>query len=93
MGVLIIGSTYAHDPSKHTSKSEKPKCETMKNMDYSEMDMNDPVMQAIIKKCQPVQYDQGQDDQHKDHQNNAGVENKHQNELDHKKQDDDYGHH
>ena len=30
---------------------EKPDCSAMKDMDHSKMDMNDPVMQAMMKKC------------------------------------------
>ena len=31
--------------------AEKPKCEAMKNMDHSKMDMNDPITQAMMKQC------------------------------------------
>ncbi|MFC6633100.1 hypothetical protein [Microbulbifer taiwanensis] len=44
-------ATQAHDPSLHKNKGEKPKCEAMENMDHSKMDPNDPVMQAMMKKC------------------------------------------
>jgi len=64
MGMLVIGSAYAHDPSEHTGKAEKPKCEAMENMDRSKMDMNDPVMQAMMKKCKAAHDDDGQGDQH-----------------------------
>ena len=46
-----IASVHAHDPSEHTAKREKPKCEAMKNMDHSKMDANDPIMMAMMKKC------------------------------------------
>lgn len=48
---FAISSAQAHDPSEHTTKTEKPKCEAMKNMDRSKMDMKDPVMLALMKKC------------------------------------------
>lgn len=48
---FAISSAQAHDPSEHTMKKEKPKCEAMKNMDHSKMDMKDPVMMAMMKKC------------------------------------------
>ena len=46
-----MASAQAHDPSEHMKKGEKPKCESMKNMDHSKMDANDPIMMAMIKKC------------------------------------------
>lgn len=48
---FAMSSAQAHDPSEHTTKTEKPKCEAMKNMDHSKMDMKDPVMMAMMKKC------------------------------------------
>ena len=48
---FAMSSALAHDPALHTKKAEKPKCEAMKNMDHSKMDMNDPVMMAMMKKC------------------------------------------
>jgi len=44
-------SALAHDPSMHKEKAEKPDCAAMKNMDHSKMDADDPVMQAMMKKC------------------------------------------
>ena len=41
----------AHDPSKHAAQGEMPKCAAMSEMDHSKMDMNDPVMQAMMQKC------------------------------------------
>lgn len=48
---FFMVTAQAHDPSEHTAKKEKPKCEAMKNMDHSKMDANDPVMMAMMKKC------------------------------------------
>lgn len=48
---FAMSSAQAHDPSEHTTKTEKPKCEAMKNMDHSKMEMKDPVMMAMMKKC------------------------------------------
>lgn len=48
---FFIAAAQAHDPSEHTAKMEKPKCEAMKNMDHSKMDANDPIMMAMMKKC------------------------------------------
>ncbi|MBL4765719.1 MAG: hypothetical protein JKX67_10660 [Colwellia sp.] len=38
----------AHDPSMHVKKAEKANCS---KMDHSNMDMNDPVAIAMMKKC------------------------------------------
>ena len=44
-------SAQAHDPKEHMKNAEKPDCAAMENMDHSKMDMNDPVMQAMMKQC------------------------------------------
>ncbi len=44
-------TTQAHDPKENMEKSEKPRCAALKNMDGTNMDTNDPVMQAMMKKC------------------------------------------
>jgi len=90
MGMLVIGSAYAHDPSEHTGKAEKPKCEAMENMDQSKMDMNDPVMLAMMKKCKAAHGDDGQSEHHQSSSDDA---NAHQNELENKTLADDHGQH
>lgn len=50
-GLLMIAPAFAHDPAEHAKAGEAPDCESMKTMDHSKMDMNDPVMQAMMKKC------------------------------------------
>jgi hypothetical protein len=44
----------AHDPKLHMKNAEKPKCEMMEKMkaEGKKMDPNDPVMIAMMKKCQ-----------------------------------------
>ena len=50
--ITALGSVaQAHDPKEHMKDAEKPNCKAMKDMDHSKMDMNDPVMQAMMKKC------------------------------------------
>ncbi|MGL6162200.1 hypothetical protein [Microbulbifer sp.] len=44
-------SAQAHDPSQHKDKAEKPQCAALKDMDMEKMDKQDPVTQALIKKC------------------------------------------
>lgn len=55
-GALLATAFYAlpslaHDPKEHEAQSHKPDCSAVKNMDASKMDMNDPVMMALRKKC------------------------------------------
>lgn len=45
-------TALAHDPSQHKANdAAPPDCAKMKDMDMSEMDMNDPVMKAMHAKC------------------------------------------
>lgn len=56
---LVLGASVplaiAHDPAEHAkeaaAKNAPPDCAAMKNMDHSKMDMNDPVMKAMMAKC------------------------------------------
>ena len=48
---FMMTSVQAHDPSEHVKTNEVPKCESMKAMDHSKMDANDPIMMAMMKKC------------------------------------------
>ena len=49
--LLISINTLAHDPSEHMKIDEKADCSAMQDMDHGKMDMNDPVMQAMMQKC------------------------------------------
>ena len=49
--LLLALSAQAHEPSKHADGDGKPNCAKMKEMDHSKMDKDDPVMQAMMKKC------------------------------------------
>lgn len=53
VGLMLAATvTHAHSASEHKKKkAEKPKCEAINNMDHSKMDMNDPIMQAMMKQC------------------------------------------
>lgn len=47
-----VSPALAHDPSKHQEQgATAPDCSSMKDMDMSKMDMNDPVMKAMHDKC------------------------------------------
>lgn len=53
--LTLAQSTFAHDPAEHEKEAAAvkagPDCAAMKTMDHSKMDMNDPVMKAMMTKC------------------------------------------
>jgi len=51
--LMMALSAQAHNPEEHINKGQAPNCAAMKDMDHSKMDMNDPVMQAMMQKCMP----------------------------------------
>ena len=51
VGLVPLNAANAHDASLHAQGAEAPKCEMMDGMDHSKMDMNDPVMQAMMMNC------------------------------------------
>lgn len=52
MSTLILAfAVEAHDTEEHMEKVDKPNCAALKDMDHAKMDMNDPVMQAMIQQC------------------------------------------
>ncbi|HEY1181500.1 MAG TPA: hypothetical protein VGE56_04285 [Rhodocyclaceae bacterium] len=55
VAVLFAQSSWAHDPAEHAKEAAAakagPDCTSMKNMDMSKMDMNDPVAKAMHEKC------------------------------------------
>lgn len=63
--MFLVASVHAHDPAEHTNESEVAKCEMMKTMDHSKMDMNDPVAQAMMKKCMSKMHKMDSEGMHK----------------------------
>lgn len=52
VATLVVSlSVKAHDPSEHTQPAEKPNCAAITATDASKPDLNDPVVQAMLKKC------------------------------------------
>jgi len=65
-GLMTLSlNALAHDPSLHTKKAEKADCTNYNKMVESgkKMDMNDPVMIAMMKKCKNQD---GNHDQHEE---------------------------
>ena len=66
--VSISLFTQAHDMKEHMKNLEEPKCETVQSMKKDLQNMDDPVMQAIMKQCM-------NDATHDVHNNNSDHEN------------------
>lgn len=65
--LLLALSAQAHDPAEHMKGAEKPDCTAMRDMDHSKMDMNDPLMQAMMQKCKDeMNQDEAASDDSKD---------------------------
>lgn len=62
--LLLSMFVTAHDPGEHAKESEAPQCEALASMDQGEIDMNDPVMQALYAKCKQETADDHHDDGH-----------------------------
>lgn len=62
--LAFVVDVEAHDPAAHTKKIEKPNCETMKDMNTSQMEKNDPVLLAMMSRCntKPTTMDHNQND-------------------------------
>jgi len=64
--LMLALSAQAHSPEEHINKGQAPNCAAMKDMDHSKIDMNDPVMQAMMQKCMP-QDEAASEDGHSSH--------------------------
>lgn len=83
----VTFSAQAHDPKEHMKDAENPNCAAMKDMDHSKMDMNDPVMQAMMKQCMKdmhhdddshaMNHDDASDDGHKEGSDEQHSEHQH----------------
>ena len=54
LGIAALVATLSvqdHDPREHKATDQKPDCAAMNTMDHSKVDPNDPVMQAMMRKC------------------------------------------
>jgi len=86
---FMMTSVQAHDPSEHVKTNEAPKCESMKAMDHSKMDANDPIMMAMMKKCKAqAQKEAMQMDHSNMEMDHSNMEMDHSNmEMDHSNMD------
>lgn len=67
--IFLALSAQAHEPGEHMKDAEQPDCAAMKVMDHSKMDMDDPVMQAMMQRCMDEMHqdETGSDASHADH--------------------------
>jgi hypothetical protein len=49
--LMISVTAHAHEASEHMKDAQSPDCAAMAEMDHDKMDMNDPVMAAMMKQC------------------------------------------
>lgn len=68
---LLSFSVVAHDPSLHKKSNEKPNCAAIKDMDHTMMDADDPVMLAMMKRCQTESSNQESQSHHQGVSNEA----------------------
>ena len=49
--LVVSAIANAHAPEEHMKEAQSPDCAAMSGMDKGKMDMDDPVMQAMMKQC------------------------------------------
>ncbi len=49
--LMLAFSVQAHSEKEHMKTAENPDCAAMSTMDHSKMDMNDPVLMAMMQQC------------------------------------------
>lgn len=49
--LFLSVTANAHDPKEHMKDAQNPDCAAMKDMDHEKMDMEDPVMVAMMSQC------------------------------------------
>ncbi|WP_028469931.1 hypothetical protein [Neptunomonas japonica] len=77
--LILAFSAQAHDEKEHMKTAESPDCAAMSGMDHSKMDMNDPVVMAMMTQCMStVEHGEEESDaashahSHSDHMTGAG---------------------
>ena len=79
--VLFIASlstayqALAHDPKEHMKTAEQPECSHLEKMDKNAMNNDDPIMQAMMKKCMDYKHHHDEsgasEDQNHERMNNS----------------------
>ena len=50
--LFVALSAYAHEPGEHANEAQALDCSAMGEVDHAEVDASDPIMQAMMMKCQ-----------------------------------------
>ena len=75
--LLFAVSAYSHAPELHKKEgAEKPQCAEFAKMDHSTMDMNDPIVQAMMVQCKDWLDDTHHDDNQTDKPEKDNQKNK-----------------
>ncbi|HDZ16453.1 MAG TPA: hypothetical protein ENI26_03880 [Methylophaga aminisulfidivorans] len=55
MALLFLSfNSLAHEQEKHNAPSSQSSCDAMLDRNHTDMDMDDPVALAMLKKCQSL---------------------------------------
>jgi len=75
--LLLSATANAHDPKEHMKDAQSPDCAAMQDMDHEKMDMEDPVMVAMMSQCmssmahaEPTEVVVEESESHADHSHN-----------------------
>ena len=77
---LLSVSVQAHEAAEHMKDAQSPDCAAMAEMDHEKMDMNDPVMAAMMKQCMAsdAHGEVAAGDAHGEHDDAAHAEHSHE---------------
>ncbi|SIS65550.1 hypothetical protein [Neptunomonas antarctica] len=59
--LMLALSVQAHSEKEHMKTAESPDCAVMNTMDHSKMDMNDPVVMAMMQQCMNTMHNESTD--------------------------------
>jgi len=91
--MVLAFSAQAHEPAEHNKNAEGPDCGAMAKMDHAAMDMKDPVMQAMMKKCiTDMHGSDGHDEKPSNQHGEGATEQEGEASQDHGQNHDDHDH-
>ena len=77
--LMLAFFVQAHSEKEHMKTAENPDCAAMSTMDHSKMDMNDPVVMAMMQQCMSTMQhgsaeaeSHAHNDSHDEHMTGAG---------------------
>lgn len=63
LAAIILIHTVSVKAHEHAGAGERPDCAAMQESGSAGMDMNDPIAQAMMKKCMSTKHQQGTTDE------------------------------